>query len=120
MYVHRWFLSSVLVTVLALGYVHQHVEIVKVGYDLQENRRYLASLVDRNSDLMYNLSRLESPGNLLTLVNTDEIEFAGRRARLSDRYLLARAVCRGNDVQTDLIGRIIDVFSEIAEARAHR
>ncbi len=120
MYMYRWFMSSILVAVLAVSYVHQRVEIIKVGYNLQKNRRHLAHLVDRNSDLMYNLSKLESPGNLLTLVNADEIEFAGRRTRLSDRYVLTRADYRKDVVKTDLIGRVMDVFLENAEARSHR
>lgn len=56
------FLSIVaLVTALALGYVHQQVELLKINYSINYNKDNLAVLLDQNSVLMYNVNNLQSP-----------------------------------------------------------
>jgi len=92
MWVFRGVITSFLVTVLSLGYVYQRVEIVKAGYSLQAHRKQLSLLIDRNSKLMYNLSRLESPRNLLSSLDAEKIMFAGQRTRHDETYVLARYV----------------------------
>lgn len=76
-------------TFMATGYVHQRVEIVKSGYELQKSQKYLFSLVDQNSKLTYNLSKLESPRNLLASLSGEEIEFASHRPARKGGYQLA-------------------------------
>ena len=77
--------TGAVITLIAVGYVHQHIEIVKAGYCLQRSRQRLSCLVEQNSKLMYNLSKLESPRFLLASLNSEEVRFANHRAmRVND------------------------------------
>jgi hypothetical protein len=106
------------VAVMAMGYVHQHVEIVKSGYGLQKKREELSHLVDQNSKLMYNLFKLESPRNLLASMNEERIEFANYRARRESRgdYRIIAAEPVKEKKLASLIGSFLDIFAVNAEA----
>ena len=114
---NKVFFTSLLVTTMALTYVHQRVEIFKEGYRLQEHKRSLSQLVDQNSKLMYNLSKMESPRSLLTTLSSEQIEFAGEReVRPSDSFKVyadSRSLAKRTE---NFIGHILDVFTVKAEA----
>lgn len=118
--VFRFLLCGALITLMAVGYVHQQIEVVKMGYALQKNRTYLASLVDQNSKLMYNLSKLESPKNLLRSLGDKEIRFAARRTGSGECYQLAQLETESMDGRESLIGKFFDLFSPNAEARTRK
>ena len=113
----RTIILILIVTIISIGYVHQKVEIIKSGYDLQKSRKYLSSLVDQNSNLMYNLSKLESPRYLLATLKTDEIEFAKRRSIEYTKDNYARADLIEQKKGANLFVRMFDVFTPSAEAR---
>lgn len=115
--VYRIIFIGSLITAMAVGYVHQRVEIIKAGYGLQENKKYLSQLVDQNSKLMYNLSKLESPRSLLTLLDTEKIEFATHRSGNSERNLLLCAGFKDENAAERLVGRFLDIFTVKAEAK---
>ena len=72
-----------LVTVLALVYVHQHVELVKLSYAIQHNEVRLAKLLDRNDRLGYNIQNLEDPSRLEKILQAQNIEtFMPKRAQI--------------------------------------
>jgi hypothetical protein len=113
---------GIILTVMATGYVHQRVELVKNGYDLQEKREYLSRLVDQNSKLMYNLLKLESPRNLLASMDNEKIEFACYRAKQdNDRsYRINRTDFGEKRTALSFIGRFLDFFAVNAEASPRR
>lgn len=49
------------ITVLALLYVHQQVELVKLSYSIEYREKRLKDILDHNQDLGYNVDNLESP-----------------------------------------------------------
>ena len=118
MTVYRSIFTGILVTIMAVGYVHQQVEIVKTGYSLQKDREHLSRLVDQNSKLMYNLFKLESPRHLLASMNNEKIEFAGYTAKRNDirSYRLSRADYNGTGEARSFVGRFLDFFVTDAEA----
>ena len=120
MKLYKFILTSMIITVVAVVYVHQRVEIVKAGYDLQKSRRYLACLVDQNSNLMYNLSKLESPRYLLATLKADEIEFAKRRSIEYTKDNYARADSVEQEKGNNLFVRMLDMFTPSAEARPRK
>ena len=109
--------TGIIITALAIGYVHQHVEIFKAGYGLQKNRQRLLSLVDQNTKLMYNLSKLESPRYLLASMKCEEIEFADHRIRQANSYRLAYADPGYSGGKVSFAGRFFDLFTLSAEAK---
>ena len=117
MKLHKCICTCVIMTIAAMGYVHQRVEIIKAGYGLQQSRESLACLVDQNSKLMYNLSKLESPRHLLASMNGEEIEFANSRAGRKNLYQLALAEPAGKKTARGVVGRFFDIFTLDAEAR---
>jgi hypothetical protein len=118
--IFKTIITCVLTASLAIGYVHQRIEIVKSGYYLTENRKHLSGLVDRNSKLMYNLSKLESPGTLLAAFDTEDVKFANKRTKTEKRISVACLVLEENDVPNGLIGRVLDIFSTSAEAKSSK
>jgi hypothetical protein len=105
---------------MAFGYVHQRVEIVKLGYGLQEDRRQLARLVDHNSRLMYNLSRLESPKSLLTAISTEEINFANHRNSVQEKYFVEKNSCKEESENQNVFGHFLDSLTIKAEAKTRK
>jgi len=57
----KFLLIVTLVTTVALGYVHQQVEILRINYVINYNKGDLLVLLDQNSTLMYNVTSLQSP-----------------------------------------------------------
>jgi hypothetical protein len=120
MRVYRPVLAGMVITVMAVGYVHQQVEIVKEEYGLNKSRKYLSYLVDQNSRLMYNLSKLESPTYLLASLDDGNMEFA----RINDMSVKVPAASAAGSTgprpRKNLVGRIIGFFTEEAEARTDK
>ena len=53
-----------IVTLTALVYVHQQVELVKLSYEIDCKEKKLKETLDRKGILRYNISNLESPSRL--------------------------------------------------------
>jgi len=117
MKLHKLISTSMLITIVAVGYVHQRVEIVKTGYSLQESRKSLARVVDQNSKLMYNLSKLESPRNLLASLNGEDIEFRNHRIGRTNSYQVAYGKAPKEPLKSSLAEKFFDLFTVNAEAR---
>jgi len=62
-----------LCSILALFYVHQEIEITKTSFLVNEHRHQVSFLLDQYRSLVYNLSRLESPGRIENALSLDEI-----------------------------------------------
>lgn len=61
MSVSKFLLTAILITTLALGYVYQQVELLRINYTINRNQDNLAVLLDHNSTLVYNVNSLQSP-----------------------------------------------------------
>jgi len=120
MKLYKIIFTGFIITIIAIGYVHQRVEIVKAGYGLQKSRRHLSYLVDQNSKLMYNLSKLASPRYLLASLNGGEMEFAKNRTRQVNSYQLARADSDNSGASESFICKFFDFFTLSAEARPRK
>jgi len=57
----KFLLIVILITTVALGYVHQQVELLRINYVINYNKGDLLVLLDQNSTLMYNVTSLQSP-----------------------------------------------------------
>ena len=57
----KYLLIVALVTTVALGYVHQQVELLRINYAINYNKGDLLVLLDQNSTLIYNVTSLQSP-----------------------------------------------------------
>lgn len=113
----RKFVSACLILTFAASlYVHQHAEIYKAGYALQQDRIRFSCLVDLNSDLMYNLSKMETPRYLLASLGGMEIEFAGQRRERANTYSLAGLYDATDRYEEPFAERVFDVFTATAEA----
>lgn len=61
MSVAKFVVIAAMVTILALGYVHQQVELLRINYTINSNQDNLSVLLDQNSTLMYNVNSLQAP-----------------------------------------------------------
>ena len=60
----RYIMLLGIVTLTALVYVHQQVELVKLSYEIDCKEKKLKEMLDRKGILRYNISNLESPSRL--------------------------------------------------------
>ena len=66
-------LAIAFVTVVALVYVHQQVELVKLSYTIDCKEKALKTIIDRREMLRYNISNLESPSRLEKVLSSRNI-----------------------------------------------
>jgi hypothetical protein len=111
--------AGIVFTFTAALYVHQHAEIYKTGYDLHQDRKKLACLVDRNSDLMYNLSKMETPRYLLASLGEMEIQFAGQRRENHNTYSIAGLYSPVDRYEDGFTEKVLGFFTPSAEADDH-
>lgn len=64
------------VTVMALAYVHQQVELVKLSYAIEKKEKKLEHILDRKERLEYNINYLEEPSRLEKMLSSRNIEIA--------------------------------------------
>jgi len=60
----RCSISIVILTIAALVYVHQQIELVKLSYEIDCKEKIFKDMVDHRDILRYNISNLESPSRL--------------------------------------------------------
>lgn len=75
MRVYKFSVALVFITAVALLYVHQQVQLLKISYKIESNERELVQLLDQNKALMYNVTKLKSPVNLEKQFMTNSKEF---------------------------------------------
>lgn len=64
------------VTLVALLYVHQQVELVKLSYVIECKEKTLKDIVDHNEGLGYNINNLEAPNRLEEALLAKRVEVA--------------------------------------------
>lgn len=64
MRIHKFSITLVFVTAVALLYVHQQVQLLKISYKINANEKDFTRLLDRNRSLIYNITSIKSPVNL--------------------------------------------------------
>jgi len=108
--------------VISLFYVHQEVERVKTGFLISERLREVAFLLDRHRSLVYNLSKLESPGNIEEALSANEIAVYMRGptgGQGPNRIMLAYDTGAAPETkrQPGFLARMFDRISTNAEAK---
>ncbi len=69
----KFLLIAVLATGLALGYVYQQAELLRINYTINHNKDSLVVLLDRNSALMYNVNHLQRPLYLEQRLSAEQV-----------------------------------------------
>jgi hypothetical protein len=110
------------VTLVALVYVHQQVELVKLSYTIGCKEKALKDGLDRNADLSYTIENLEDPSRLEQVLLAKNIDVTmprhGNIVRVA-RLDRVRAQDSFRDVLTRNvnIASVLDLFSSKAEAQ---
>lgn len=122
MKVIRKVVSIGLVTLLALAYVHQHVELVKMSYVIQYNEKRVAKLIDRNERLGYNIANLEDPSRLEEILRGQKIDIAmprkGQIVNVSQISGEAESSHSNEAIGWKIPGRFLEFLGLRAEAQA--
>lgn len=84
-------------TIVALIYVHQQVEVVKMNYVLRNQEEGLSVLLDRREKLVYNLNHLSSPSQLegALLAKNVEVKYPGKEQ-------VIRVAAAGSSLKTSM------------------
>lgn len=69
----RYIISIGIVTLAALLYVHQQVELVKLSYEIDCKDKKVKEMLDRRDILRYNISNLESPSRLENALSSRKV-----------------------------------------------
>ena len=117
--------SIMLVTLIALIYVHQQVELVKLSYTIDSKERRFKDILDHNETLGYNIKNLEAPSRLegvllaqkidIAFPNRDHVVRAAKLKVAAKSGESIRAV--GLERKVNMFG-IFDFFSPGREAQA--
>jgi len=118
----NFFIVTILATFLMLFYVHQNIEIIRLGYSVQENKKALSSFLDQHKRLVFNLNTLESPALLgkrlceaeIRLVETDVSNIYYANAAFSNKDIHQTEAGMG------ILARVFDAFTAKAEARGRK
>ncbi len=68
--------SIATVTLVALIYVHQQVELVKLSYAIETKEKKLKVMLDHKEQLDYNIDNLEAPSRLEKILFARNIDVA--------------------------------------------
>jgi len=114
------------ITLLALLYVHQQVELVKLSYAIEIRDKKLKDMLDHNESLGYNVGNLESPSHLEQALIARNIDVAfPRRGNVVKVVRLNKAVnsretylnAVGSEKRLNLLG-LFEFISPAKEAQA--
>lgn len=72
----RFITSIAVITLAALVYVHQQVELVKLSYEIDCKEKMLKEVLDHKDILRYNISNLEAPSRLEKALSSRKINVA--------------------------------------------
>lgn len=68
--------SITFITAMALLYVHQQIELVKVSYAIECRERKLKDMLDRREGLGYNINNLQDPSRMEKVLLSRNIDIA--------------------------------------------
>jgi hypothetical protein len=114
-----------LVTLIALIYVHQQVELVKLSYSINNKEKMLKVMLDRKDRLGYNVYNLEAPSRLESVLLSKNVDIA-----FPKRSNVVKVAKVGQNAESEKIIRnsalegkfnffgILEFFSPRAEAQA--
>jgi hypothetical protein len=60
----KFLMVTSIIVLIALGYIYQQVELVKVSYQINRHEQVLVQLIDQNKILRYNVSYLKAAPHL--------------------------------------------------------
>lgn len=122
-YLRNFFIITVICTIFTLSYVHQNIEIVKLGYSINRHESTLSYYLDQHRQLVYNLNKLESPTELARRLCAEEIKLV--EADINSIYYAGakyntKSVLPGSGSRTRIIELLLDAFTTKAEAKVSR
>lgn len=111
----KFLFGIVIVTLFALSYVHQEVELLKTGYQLRNREKLQAELLDQKDILTYNILALKAPSRL-----ESALSFKGADYRMPERWEVVTLKSEGRVVSAPIKGRgfLAELFSLKREAEA--
>lgn len=118
--INKFFLNTVGITFFMLLYVHQNIEIIKMGYRIDDNQKRFSSFLEQQKRLTYDLAKLKSPLELDRRLDAKEIDLTEANINsiyyASAKFMNAMPNAAGSN-NPRLIDKILDAFTEKAEAR---
>lgn len=117
----KFFLSIILITVIALFYVRQQVELLELGYDMSKKEQIYLSLLDRNDQLKYNIIALSSPNQLakgFAFTSNKFVILENSRILKAGLKPTSYKVAKRNSKILKSIGQIAELFAFKAQAEA--
>lgn len=76
MKIFKLIISIAAVTGVALLYVHQQVELVKLSYAIESKEKAIKDMLDLKDSLGYNINNLEAPSRLEGILLSKNIDIA--------------------------------------------
>ena len=112
------------ITLVALVYVHQQVELVKLSYAIECKEKALKVMLDRKDGLGYNIGNLEAPSRLEAALFAKRIEISfPKQAHVvrtaSEQPAGKRDVLHVASAKNPGLLGIFDFLTSRAEAQTH-
>jgi len=107
-----------LITIFTLFHVHQKIEIIKLGYELQAKRQVLRDTLDEQRCLIYRINAMESPLELRKRLFEESIELV--QTDIENIYYASAKLKRDNvvveQIHSNMLARLLDAVTLKAEA----
>ncbi len=101
-------------TIIALLYVHQQVELVKLSYAIEYKEKRLKDALDQRERLEYNIDNLEAPSRLEQALLSRKIDIAfpkrSQVVKLASLQHSYRGEGRLNSVGIEKRSKILGIF----------
>jgi len=125
MRVFKSMISMAFVTAMALLYVHQQVELVKMSYAIEFKEKKVKDMLDLRESLGYNINNLEAPSRLEHALSAKRIELTfPRKAQVVKVEKAASGFTREQGIISSIVEKkpgftgIIEFFGSVREAYA--
>lgn len=107
-----------MITIFTLFHVHQKIEIIKLGYELQAKRQVLRDTLDEQRCLIYRINAMESPLELRKRLFEESIELV--QTDIENIYYASAKLKRDNvvveQIHSNMLARLLDAVTLKAEA----
>lgn len=131
MRMRKFSIFLVIITSIALLYVHQQVQLLRISYEINKSEKKISGLLDQNKILIYNVTRLKSPVYLDNKFLSAKKDYAipkqwqvvevAAKSSVPNGGILRRVASgsRRDSEEATVFGRIFKIFGKPREAMAN-
>jgi hypothetical protein len=113
----KFILFLIIITAASLYYVNQQCAIIRLSYQIGQNKQAINSILDQNNYLMYNNNKQKAPQNIEMVLASSNLKLKMPEESQIVYLTKRREASPGEEIRT-AGGILSSIFSVSAEAEA--